>query len=323
MSITIAIIVLLCGLCLLWKCADLLVDGAVSIADTLGISPLVIGMTVVAIGTSAPEMAASISAVLHDSGEMAIGNIYGSNIANIGLVGGICALIFPISIQFKVTQKKIMVLLFATLCFYPILHNLWLGRIEGIFLLALFFGFIFFTLRSSRKESSVKPATVTSTVGTASFKISYSKSIIFILVGLGGTIIGADLTVRSAIVIGKYVGLSNTVIGITIIAIGTSLPELVTCVVASSKKQPGIVLGNIIGSNIFNILLVGGFASLLKPFSIEQRLISVDYLLFAGFAIIFSVMTLTAKRITRIEGVILLVGYIGYIGYIFGFTSGV
>lgn len=305
------------GLLILWKCAELLVAGAVGLAQRLGVSPLVIGLTVVAMGTSAPEVAASIAAAVRGAGDVAIGNVYGSNIANLALVGGLCAFISPISVQLRTLRREIPVMILVALLLWPVLHNLYLSRSEGLALLGVFTALILLTVYTARKEAAeVKQKTRYEIRGT-------KRNTLFVVIGLAGLALGADLAVRGAIVIGERIGLSQAVIGLTIIAVGTSLPELATSLVASIKGQHDISIGNLVGSNVFNTLLVVGIAGTIRPFAIGQRLAGVDYWVMILVSAAFASVAIIGRRVIgRTAGALLLCAYIGYMVYLLGYTAG-
>ena len=310
-----ALALLLAGLLLLWKCADFLVTGAVGLAERLGISPLVVGLTVVAMGTSAPEVAASVAAAIQDKGNLALGNVYGSNIANLAMVGGICAMIRPIGIRLRVQKYEIPVMLLVQLLLFPLVYNRAMSRPEGIFLLLVFLALMVATVIMARRETHPaldKPAIpheLTRTKPAASM----SLNMLLVLGGLIGLAVGAKMSVTGAVFIGRRVGLSEAVIGLTIIALGTSLPELVTCVVAAMKGQDDISIGNLVGSNMFNTLLVTGAAGVVRPFEIEPRLAGNDYWMMMLVSGVFALMAIRGKRIGRISGLVLLCGYLLYV----------
>jgi len=284
MNLAWAIILLAGGLAVLWKCAECLVAGAVGLANRLGVSPLVIGLTVVAMGTSAPEVAASIAAALRGVGDVAIGNVYGSNVANLALVGGLSALIRPVPINKRVLRREIPVMLLVALLLWPALQDLQLSRSEGAALLAVF--------------------------------------AVLVLLTVYMVALGADMSVQGAVFIGEQIGLSNAVIGLTIIAVGTSLPELVTCVVAAVKGQHDISIGNLVGSNVFNTLLVVGAAGAIRPFGLSQRLVGLDYWIMIMVSAGFVLMAIGGRRISRVDGALLLCGYLGYMVYLLAYTAG-
>lgn len=303
---------------MLWKSAELLVDGAVALAHRLGISSLVIGLTVVAMGTSAPEVAAGIAAALRGAGDIVIGNVYGSNIANLALVGGLAALINPITVKKTTLLREIPVMLIVALLLWPILNDLQLSRPEGALLLAFFLILIILTIISAKNkthsEKTKRPA-------PEKKAFTIKKSILCVTAGLIGLALGAEGTVRGAVYIGERIGLSQAVIGLTIIAVGTSLPELVTCIVAAFKKQYDISIGNLVGSNIFNTLLVTGIAGAISPFGIAARLIGADYWIMIGISGLFALAIIAGRLIiNRIEALLLVGCYAAYIVYLLAFS---
>lgn len=334
MNMFMAVIFLIGGLAILWKSAELLVSGAVVLAHRLGISSLVIGLTVVAMGTSAPEVAASIAGVLQkiNGGDIAVGNVFGSNIANLALVGGLIALIRPLEVRKLTLIREVPVMLAVALLLWPFLSNSHLARPEAAALLVVFVILILLTVYGARRESR-HTRSVLSTAEGNKFKSvmqelpieiqSMKKSVIFVLIGLAGLALGAKITVEGAIFIGRQVGLSEGVIALTVIALGTSLPELVTCVVAAVKGEHDISVGNLVGSNIFNTLLVTGTAGLVRPFDISARFAGgIDYWIMIIVSAGFAGLIIIGKRVVgRIAGVILLSGYFAYIIYLFAFGS--
>ena len=317
MNIIWACLLLVGGLIILWKCAGFLVSGAVGLARWLGVSPLVIGLTVVAMGTSAPEVAASIAAALRNAGDIAIGNVYGSNIANLALVGGLCAIIRPITVRLRTLRREMPVMLAVALLLWPVLRNLYLSRPEALALLGIFAALILLTVYLARKEATAPPRDKRNT----QYAIRNAKrNVLFVVIGLAGLALGADLVVRGAIVIGERIGLSQAVIGLTIIAVGTSLPELATSLVAVVKGQHDISIGNLVGSNIFNTLLVVGTAGLVRPFSIGDRLIGLDYCIMIIVSVAFLVMAAIGRRISRANGIILFLGYFAYITFLLSYS---
>ncbi|MCK4886865.1 MAG: calcium/sodium antiporter [Planctomycetes bacterium] len=314
MNITWALVLLAAGLIILWKSADVLVSGAVGLAKKFQISPLVIGLTVVAMGTSAPEVAASVAAALRNNPNIALGNVYGSNIANLALVGGLCAIISPISIRMSTLKREMPVMLGVGLLLLPILNNSFLSRVESIILLCIFVGLMALTIYYARK----KPETFVAETDSSNTKEkSLLLNFVFVAVGLAGLAFGAEITVKGAVVIGAKAGLSNAVIGLTIVAIGTSLPELVTCLVAVFKGHDDISIGNLVGSNIFNTLLVTGTAGVIRPFEVVGRLKGFDYWVMISVCAGFILLGIIQKKISRTGGVILLACYVIYIGYLF------
>ncbi len=323
-----AVILLPAGLLILIKAADLLVDGAVSIAEKFHISPLIIGLTIVAMGTSAPEVAASIAAALENSGDIAIGNVYGSNIANLALVGGICAIIRPIRIGRAIVRREMPVLFVVALLLWPVLFDMQLSRSDAIILLLVFIGLMGLVVHAARKQVKTGGGNTCQSDILAEVQPHLKHkplhiSIVFIVLGLIGLAVGAKLTILSAVFIGEAAGLSKAVIGLTIIAIGTSLPELTTCVVAAVKGHNDLSIGNLVGSNIFNTLLVVSAAGLVRPFSINSRLAGTDYWIMIGVTGLFIAIAVITRNIKRLSGIILTATYLAYMTYVFVFTRGV
>lgn len=316
MNIPLAIILLVIGLVILWKCADLLVAGAVGLAVLFGVSPLVVGLTIVAMGTSAPEAATSVAAVLRNGGDLALGNVFGSNIANLALVGGVIALISPLVIQKRTLRREIPVMLLVILLLCPFLHDAEITRPEAAVLLVIFAGLIFVTIYLARRESRNRAGQddLDMEVDTKHVK----KNVMYVVIGLVGLAVGAEVALRGAVFIGSAIGLSKAVIGLTIVAFGTSLPELVTCVVATLKGHHDISVGNLVGSNIFNTLLVTGIAGMVKPFELtEARLAGgIDYWIVVAVSFAFALTIILGKRkIGRPAGAALICTYIGYLVY--------
>jgi cation:H+ antiporter len=320
MELTLKIMLLAVGFSILIKGADWLVDGAVAVAKRLGMSPLIIGLTIVAMGTSAPEVAASIKAALSDSAGIAVGNVYGSNIANLALVGGLCAFIRPITVGRPALVRDVPIMMAVSLLLYGVFYNGQLGRIESSGMLLLFFAIIIFLIGSERKRSQKNSVAFSDQVHSVEHATHHHPkkiwtSVGLILLGLVCLTVGADLTVDSAKYLGFKIGLSEAVIGYTIVAIGTSLPELTTCLIAAIKGHDDLSVGNLVGSNIFNTLLVIGASGMVKPYAIEARLIGLDYWLMIGILALFSVIVIAFKKVSRPAGVFLFLCYCGYIVY--------
>ena len=335
MNIILAVILLVGGLAILWICAELLVAGAVGLARLLGVSSLVIGLTVVAMGTSAPELAVSIAGVLDKTGEggnIAIGNVFGSNIANLALVGGLVALIRPLMVKRQTLCREIPVMILMELLLWPFLFNSHLSRLEALALLAVFAVLILITVLMARKESfqnrieqdQLNKLEVDDTDDSEiTSRTNGKKNVILIVIGLIGLAVGAEMAKDGAVFIGTKIGLSQSVIGLTIIAFGTSLPELVTCVAAAVRGHHDISVGNLVGSNIFNTLLVVGGAGIVLPFNIEQRFAGgTDYWIMISVSAAFALAVFLGKHIIgRISGTLLLCGYVGYMVYVLGYSS--
>lgn len=302
-----SLILLVIGLVLLGRGADVFVDGAVSVARRFNIPSIIIGTTLVAIGTSAPEAGISIVAALRGSDGVSIGNIIGSNITNIFLILGLTAVIgsVPIHQNTKRYELPFVGLITLLLC----LIGLWFGtvsRMAALVFLALFVSFILYTICMARK----------STEPVQEFKkASITKTIVMIIAGIAALIIGSDLTVNSAIEIANYLHVSERVIGLTVVALGTSLPELVVCVIAAIKHEYDMAIGNIVGSNIFNILFVLGSAALIKPLPFNTAFLTDGAIAMLAITML---MIFTAKnsRIRRFGGIMFLLSYVAYVLYL-------
>jgi len=321
MNLILHIILLAGGVALLWKSAELLVAGAVGLAQKLGISSLVIGLTVVAMGTSAPEVAASIAGVLRKTGggDLAVGNVFGSNIANLALVGGLVALIQPLRVQRKTLFREIPVMLAVALLLWPLLHNSNISRSEAVILLAIFTALIILTVYAARRESRSPDRPSENIEPDTKHDVrNMKKAILFVVIGLVGLALGAKMSVEGAVFIGLRIGLSERVIALTVIAFGTSLPELVTCVVAAMKGHHDISVGNLVGSNIFNTLLVTGAAGVVRPFDVGPRLAGgLDYWIMVVASAAFAAVIIIGRQVIgRVCGSLMVCAYVGYIIYL-------
>ena len=314
----VAIAFLIIGFVVLIKGAGLLVDGASSIAKRLRVSELVIGLTIVAFGTSSPELIVNIIAAISDNTELALGNIIGSNISNTLLILGITAIILPLAVQRSIVRRGIPFVLLAsvTVLFLSNDHiirgevNSMLTRIDGLVLLLLFGGFLYYTYRVSKiKEGSDNPDIKHRRL---------TQSSLMVLSGMAGLFLGGKWIVDSAVSLAASWGISHTVIGLTIVAFGTSLPELVTSIMAALRKNADIAVGNIVGSNIFNLLFVLALTSTITPLPLVGW-INYDLLVMIGAALmLFAVMFTGKKRnIDRWEGIVFVGAYAAYIAFIF------
>lgn len=314
----VSFILLIVGFVLLVKGADFFVDGSSSIAKFLKIPSIVIGLTIVAFGTSAPEAAVSIIAGIKGSNDIAVGNVIGSNMFNLLVVLGVSAAIKPVKIDSQIIKKEFPFMLLATLAFLIISFDVALGngianvisRNEAFLLLILMVIFLYSVITSalrSRKENAAafeedKP------------KYGIVKSIIFTVGGLAGIIIGGQLVVDSASDIARGFGMSETLVGLTIVAVGTSLPELVTSIVAAKKGESDIAIGNVVGSNVFNILFVLAASAAITPMNINAQSLFDLVVLMAVTALTY-VFCITQKKVNRPEGIMLVLIYVGYLTY--------
>ncbi len=321
-----ALQILLCliGFVLLYYSAEWLVKGSSSLARSLGITPVVIGLTVVAFGTSAPELVVSVVSSVKAKSMIAVGNVVGSNICNIALVLGASALFYPIKSHPSVVQRDIPVMLAVSLYLLLLSFDSRLGRIEGF---TLFAGIIIYTFMNyywCRKEVSSEAcegsAAIVSDVEQIGYIPSRSKQIVLIILGIAGVVVGADIVVDAAVIIMTIIGVDEKFIGLTIVAFGTSLPELATSVVAAIRKEMDISIGNLVGSNVFNILSVLGAAALVRPIPIPGGFIAsglwIDYLVMLTISALPWLMMRKRLTITRGNGGFLLACYVGYLVYL-------
>lgn len=302
---------ILIGLGLLTFGAEGLVRGSSSVALRLGVTPLVVGLTVVAFGTGSPEFVVSISSALNGSSGLALGNVVGSNISNICLILGVAAVINPLTVRAEIVRRETPIMVVITGLLWLLLYDGELGRFDGIILTLGSIGYTFLTYYLS-KQKQKKEVEVEFEEAYEETKGGSWKDILFIGFGLGLLILGANLLVSGAVEIAKYFGLSEIVIGLTIIAIGTSLPELATSVVAAKKGEADVALGNAIGSNVLNILAVLGVTAIIQPISAEG-IRTIDLGVMLGSAILLNVLLGRKFILDRIEGAILIIGYFVYV----------
>ncbi len=300
------ILFILIGAVLLVKGADLLVDGGSGIALKSGVSQLVVGLTVVAFGTSAPELAASLSAALRGSGDICFGNVIGSNVANIGLILGITALIRPVAVNRLLVRWELPFLAAISIYVYAIGVMQNAGRLHGAAMLILFAVYLLHCKNSPAVSMDVEDENADKT---------YTVLGIMVAAGVFGLAAGGWLFVEGAKEIARTLGVSESVIGLTVVALGTSLPELLTSAVAAVKGHADISLGNIVGSNIFNILLVLGATAVISPFPIspDPYLARVGLPLMLGLALVLFPFSISGNKISRFEGLLLFLSYCVYI----------
>lgn len=311
MEMAIQLLLLVAGFVMLVKGADLFVDGASGIATKFGIPQLVIGLTIVAMGTSAPEAAVSITAAFGGSADITIGNIVGSNILNILIILGISALVYPLAIQKSTLIVDIPVVLLATAVLYLLGFDGNISRIDAMIMLVIFAAYLSYLFIGAKKEASLQKAENTDAEENAAKEISLLKASIFTVIGLALIIGGSNFVVNSATAIAKALGLSQRFIGLTIVALGTSLPELFTSVTAALKKNSDIAIGNIVGSNIFNILFIVGLSGIIIPVPFAEGF-RFDMIVSGVAAAALLLFCLPKKKLPRFAGAIMLLGYALY-----------
>ncbi|MFA0033123.1 calcium/sodium antiporter [Vibrio sp. 10N.261.49.A12] len=312
-----AIAFLIIGLGFLVWSADKLVYGAAALARNFGISPLVIGMTILAMGSSAPEMMVSATAALDGKTDTAVGNVLGSNIANIALILGITALIKPLSISSGVIRRELPLMIGVTLLAGALLWDNHLGFYEGVLLFVLFAAFLFAMLQISRSEKKNGDAFLDEQESEIPEGVSNPKAAMWVVIGLIVLPLAADMLVDNAVIIAKFFGMSDLVIGLTIIAVGTSLPELAASLAGVMKGEDDMAVGNIIGSNVFNILAVMGIPGILNPSILSEFAMGRDFWVMLGVSLLLVVMALGKSRsVNRIEGGVLIVTFVVYQSYL-------
>ncbi len=299
---------LLLGLAGLVFGADWLVDGASALARRFRISPLVIGLTVIAYGTSAPEIGASLVAVLRDSPGLAVGNVIGSNAANIGLILGATALMRSFAVKWEQISREFIYMLGATLLLWPMAAAGEIGRGIGVLFVVLLLVFNFLSIRWNRK-AGVSP------VAEGELPAA-GRSPLFLGLGLGTLLVGAELLVRGASDLARALGASEITIGFTVVALGTSLPELATSVAAARRNEIQIVVGNVVGSNVFNVLGALGISAVVAPVAVDPRVLAGELPGVVLLTLLGGIFLWSGRKLTRLEGGILLAAYAAYVGWV-------
>lgn len=305
MLITIAFLIL--GLAVLVFAGEFLVKGAVNIANHFNVSPLIIGMTIVSFGTSAPELFVSIKGALTNHSDVSLGNVVGSNIANLGLVLGLTALIIPLPVKRNTVKIDWPVMMLASILLFVFLYDNFLSRIDAIVLLTVLIVYLGGTIRSflhKRKlEEKHEPTE----------QLSIPKQVLFIAVGVVGLVFGAKWLVESAVEISLYFGISERVVGLTVVAFGTSVPELATSVIAALKKEADISLGNLVGSNLFNISSILGITGIIQPMEASSEMFTFDLPWMLAISVVAILVVFPKYEIKRWGGAVLLLLYGVYI----------
>jgi cation:H+ antiporter len=305
---------LACSLVLLYFGAEGLVRGSASLALRLGLTPLVVGLTVVAMGTSMPEVMVSVKAALAGSGDLAVGNVVGSNIFNIGVILGLSALLSPMKAQFQLLKIDAPIMVAVSLGLVALLWGGRIGRVEGAFLIGGLIVYVAGNIWMARRTAT-KVVEKEFADGVPAQSGSVFLDLLFILGGLGILVIGARLLTDNSVAIARSFGVSEAVIGLTIVAAGTSVPELAASIVAAIKKEPDIALGNVIGSNIFNVIGILGIASLVAPLAAPE-ISRFDLWAMVAIAAALVPMLWTGLRISRAEGAVLFSAYFAYVYFL-------
>ncbi|MCK5741129.1 MAG: calcium/sodium antiporter [Chlorobi bacterium] len=311
---TYPILLVFAGAVLLYIGAEGLVRGSASVALRMRIAPLIVGLTIIAFGTSSPELVVSIKAALKGNAEIALGNVIGSNICNIALIIGVAAIIRPIKVDKNFIKADMLLMVGVTILLILLMFDGNLDMIDGVIMFAGIIVYNVATIVSARK-SSIDSVKIDEDDHIPEKSKSVAKDIAFIVGGLAVLILGANIFVDGAIVIAKFLGASDLIIGLTVIAFGTSLPELATSIVAAIKGHAEISIGNAVGSNIYNILLILGVASMVTPINSASVNI-VDVAVMLAIALILFPLSWTQQAISRKEGVFLLLIYLSYMYYL-------
>lgn len=308
---------LIAGLIALFLGGEWLVKGAARLARSLGVSPTIIGLTIVAIGTSMPELLVSVGAAISGSSDLSIGNIVGSNIANIGLILGLAALIYPISVHITLVRREIPIMILIALLAYFLFHDGVISARNGIVLLIGLVAFISFMVYSAQRERNNNQLSLEDEIDIQAVK--RSREIIRVIAGIVVLMIGAQLTVDNAVGLARALGISELVIGITLIAFGTSLPELVTTLIGALRKQSDLAIGNVVGSNIVNILAVLGMTAVVRPIQVSEQIVYFDGLVMLGFSVLL-LPFVANRRLGRLEAAFFVIAYAIYVTILFTLT---
>lgn len=309
----IALVSIVAGVVLLWTGGEFLVRGASVLARALGMSPLVIGLTVVAFGTSSPELAASLAAVFKGAPAVALGNVVGSNIANLGLILGASALVLPLATRARFVLREVPCMIAVSALVWPLAADGVTGRLEGALLVAGLALYLAVLVRSDEPPPVV-----------AEFEAEYSdgrprlgRSLAAVGAGMALLVGGAHLLVEGAVGTARALGVPEVVIAVSLVAAGTSLPELASCLVAARRGEADLVLGNLVGSNVFNVLGILGVTAALRPVAVPFADVRADYWVMMGLSLLVIPFLLPGRRIARLEGAVLLAIYVGYIAWRF------
>ena len=306
-------VLLVIGTILLYIGGEGLVRGAAAIGRHFGVSPIIIGLTIVSVGTSSPELAATLAGVFQGAPAISFGNVVGSNIANLGLVLGLTALIWPLQIAARFIRREVPIMLAVSAATFVVVADGFIGRVEGILLLVCLLVYLR-SLMSSNETPDVE----------AEFDRAFGEerqtiwwSLVAILVGIGLLVGGAQVLIQGAVGLARSIGVSERVIGLTIVAFGTSLPELASCVVAAIRREGDLVLGNLIGSNIFNVLFILGTTATIRPFLVDTRAVWPDLIAMMIVSFLAWILLRTGRKLGRYEGLLLMATYVAYVIYLF------
>ncbi|WP_417441203.1 calcium/sodium antiporter [Idiomarina sp.] len=312
------LLLLLLGVVLLTFGGEALIRGSLAAAKRFGISPLLSGLVIVGFGTSSPELVVSIDAAMTGQPDIAIGNVVGSNIGNILLILGVCAVIMPMAVQPLALRRDAVTVVGASVLFLVLVGGSALGRTDAFILLIALFAYLIWAYRSERQHAgpSADMHKAEAEELTAVPKTSL-WIVMAVLIGLVFLIGGSRVMLSGAIGLAESFGVSEAVIGLTLVAVGTSLPELAVSVMAALRRHADVAVGNILGSNIFNLLGILGISALLQPLPVPERILQFDQWMMLGTAVVLLLFLYTGRRLSRMEGGVLLAGYVAYVGLSF------
>lgn len=311
-----ALLLLILGLVVLVAGAEGLVRGGSRLAAAFGVSPLVVGLTVVAFGTSAPELVISVVAAAEGRTAIALGNVLGSNIANVLLILGAAAVFAPVPVAAAVVRREVPIMIAVTLLFGGLALNGSIGRTEGMLLIAVLVAYVVLAYRMSKREAPAVEEEFAEALSLRPRGGRFARDALLALAGLVLLVVGARLAVTGATALALAAGMSDRVVGLTVVAVGTSLPELATTLVAAARRQMDLAVGNIVGSSIFNLLGILGLAALVHPIAVPQESLRLDFLVALVAALATLPIAWTQRRISRGEGALMLAGYTAYVGHL-------
>lgn len=311
MSISVSIVTFIAGLLVLTGGAHWFVHGAVRLAERMRVSRLLVGLTVVAFGTSAPELFLDTTAAARGATDLAFGDLVGSNIANMGLILGVAAVVRPLQLHSRLFRFELPIVMAVSAGLWAMAADGEIGRVDGLIMLVCFLAFLLFMYRSAKNETRAVQQELEHAAKDGG---SRGKGAVYFAIGLLLLIGGAQLMVMSATSIARAMGISDLVIGLTIVAIGTSLPELATALVATWREECDISVGNVLGSNVFNILFIMGLVAQICPLPVRAESLRVDLPMMFGVVVLFGVLVARGLRLNRIGAAILLCAYAAYIG---------
>ncbi len=305
------VLLLVGGIGVLYFGAEWLVRGSARLASSLGVSPIVVGLTVVSFGTSAPELVVATMAAMSGSPDLAVGNVMGSNLANIGLILGLTALVRPLDVARRVVRREVPLMLLVTLSIYPLAWDGGLSRGDGVILLLALVAYLIFVFRSVDEEPEVLGEYEEFIEATAKMENRVSwRDVALVLAGSGGLVLGGRAIVEGALAVADVLNVSEVVIGLTVVAVGTSLPELATSLVAAMRQEADIAVGNIIGSNIFNVSAILGTASIMAPLDFSETVLTRELPAVLILSLLVVPLLWTEWRVQRWEGAVLLGSYL-------------